>query len=111
MPPVFLRFGDHLEGDRRLTGGFRAVNLADSSARKTAGPQGRIERDGAGRNHRYRDNGILRAEPQDRTLSKLLLDLAERLFQRACAFFFVHEIQSSCFRPAQSCEQKAKIMF
>ena len=51
-------------------------------------PERVIERNGAGRNHRHRNDGVLRPQPQDRAFAELLFDLAEgRVLERARVLF------------------------
>ena len=49
MPPVFLGLGDHMQGQRRLTAGFRAEDFDDATARQAPAAQGDVEREAAGR--------------------------------------------------------------
>src|SRR5262245_33622644 len=72
----FLRFGDHLQRQRRLARRFRPEDFDDTPARQAADPEGEVDGDGAGRNRVDRLNGALLAEAHDRTLAELLLDLA-----------------------------------
>ena len=46
---VFLYFCDHMQGNRRLTTGFRSVNLDDTSLRDSAQSQCNIQAQGTGR--------------------------------------------------------------
>ena len=85
-----LGFGDDLQRDGGFARRFRPEDLVDSAARKSAHAQGGIERDATGRNHRHRHDRILRSEPQNRALAKLLLDLAQGQIQGACALLLVH---------------------
>ena len=47
-----LRFGDDLQGDGGLTGGFRAEDLDDAAAREAAYAERSVEGDGTGRDDR-----------------------------------------------------------
>ena len=85
-----LRLRHHLQRDGRLARRLRPEDLDDAAAREAAHAQRRIERNGAGGNHRDRHDGVLGSQPQDRTFAELLLDLPEGQLQSARAFFFVH---------------------
>ena len=87
---LLLGFRDDLQRDGGFAGGFRAEDFDDAAAGKAADAQGGIERDRAGRDHRDRDDGVLRSQSQDRAFPKLLFDLAEGVFQSARALLFVH---------------------
>ena len=84
-----LRFGNGVQGDRRLTGGFGAVDLDHSAAGKPADAECEVERK-APRGDDF-DIGIARlfAELHDGALTVSLLDLGEDGVQRL-EFFFVH---------------------
>ena len=71
-----LRLGDHLQRERGLAGRFRSENLHHAAARESADAESRIERDGAGWNHRDRQN-VAGTEPEHGPLSELLVHLAE----------------------------------
>ncbi len=73
-----LRLGHHLQGQRRLTGGFRAIDFDNAAAWQAPDTQGHVQPDGTGGNrfdiaHRA---GI--AHAHDRSLTKLLFDLSQR---------------------------------
>src|SRR6185312_4768186 len=76
---ALLGFGDDLERDGGLTGGFRSEDFADAAAGEAAGTEGRVDRDRARGDHRDGDNGFLRSEPYNRPFAELLFDLAESL--------------------------------
>ena len=72
-----LHFGDHLQRQRGLARGFRAVDLDHAAARQAADAERDIQSERAG-GHRFDvigRRGI--AQPHDRALAELLLDLAE----------------------------------
>ena len=75
-----LRFGDHLQRQRRLAGRFRAEDLDDAAARDAADAERVVDADGAGGDRVDRLNGALLAEPHDRALAELLLDLPDGQF-------------------------------
>ena len=78
---VFLCFGNHMQGYRRLTGRFRAINLNDTAARNAARPQRNINRqDACGDNlHIHLRTGI--PQTHNRALAKILLNLFQRIGQ------------------------------
>src|SRR5438445_323731 len=51
-----LCFGDNLESNGRFAGRLRAEDFDDASAREAADSEGGIERDGAGGDHRHRND-------------------------------------------------------
>ena len=92
---LLLRFCDHMERDRRLAGGFRAVELRDAAARKPADAERDIERQNTGRNDGDVHVRLRLAKAHDRTLAEILLNLLERLLERLLArhrlVLFCHE--------------------
>ena len=72
-----LRLGDDLEGKRRLAGGLRAEDLDDAAARDPADAERGVDRERARRDDGDGRFGPL-AEPHDRTLAELTLDLSQR---------------------------------
>ena len=68
--------GDDLQSDCRLTGRFRPEDFVDAPSWESAHAEGRIQRDRACGDGRYRHDRFLRPEPEDGTLSELLFDLA-----------------------------------
>ena len=83
-----LRFGDHLQRQRRLARGLRAVDLDDAAARQAADAERDVEPERAGR-HGFDVVGRARiAEAHDRALAELLFDLSERGGERLLAVFF-----------------------
>ena len=73
-----LRFGDHLQGNGRLAGRFRAEDFDHASARETTHAEGRVEGNRAGGDNGNRNNGFFRSQPHNGALPKLLFDLGER---------------------------------
>ena len=71
-----LRFRDHMQGDRRLTGRFRAIDLDDPAARDSAYTKCKVKLQAPGRD---RGNADLRsgiAQLHYGALTKLFFDLA-----------------------------------
>ena len=77
MPPALLGVGHRVQGDGGLAGGLRPVDLHDPAARQAADAERDVEGDGAGRDHLERRAGVV-AQPHDRALAELLLDVGER---------------------------------
>ncbi len=72
-----LGLGDGVQGQRRLAGRLRAVDLDDAAARQAADPEREVERQRAGRDDLHlRD--LLAAEAHDRPVAELLLDDLDR---------------------------------
>src|SRR5436190_11356149 len=80
-----LTLGDQLEGERRLARRLGAVDLDDPAARDAADAERDVEAEGAGRQHGDVAGERRLAEPHDRALAELLLDLAEREIDRPLA--------------------------
>ena len=59
---VLLRFGDHVQRERRLTARFRTVDLDDAAARKPADAEREIEGDRSGRDDVER-HALLESRP------------------------------------------------
>ena len=78
---VALRLGDDVGGQRRLARRLRAVDLDDPAPREPADAEREVEGEGA-RRHRLDPDVAPFAEPHDRALAELLLDLAERHVER-----------------------------
>jgi len=74
----FLHFGDDLEGQGRLPGGFRAVDFDDATAGQAADSEGDVEAQGAGRDGLDVAFDLSVAEAHDRALAELLFDLGKR---------------------------------
>jgi hypothetical protein len=71
---------DGVQGQRRLAGGLRAVDLDDPAARQATYTEGDVQRDRPGGDGL--DGGALvAAEAHDRTLAELTVDLGERCFE------------------------------
>jgi len=71
-PP--LRVRDGVQRHSGLAGALRAVDLDDPTAREAADAEGHVEGDRAGGDHLDRNTRLL-AEPHDRALAELPLDL------------------------------------
>ena len=89
MPPAALGVGHRVQGDRRLAGGLRAVDLHDPAARQAADAERDVEGDRAGRDDLDRRADLV-AEAHDRALAELLLDLGERGVERLLAVVSCH---------------------
>src|SRR5579875_3136463 len=75
-PPGLLRVRDGMQRHRRFPGGFRAVYLHDAPAREAAEAERDVQRDRPGGDHLDGDMPLL-AEPNDRALAELPLDLEQ----------------------------------
>ena len=71
-----LGVGHGVQGDGRLAGGLRTVDLHDPTARQAAEAERDVEGDRAGRDDLERGAGLV-AEAHDRALAELLLDVGE----------------------------------
>ena len=71
-----LGVGHRVQGDRRLAGGLRAVDLDDPAARQAADAEGDVEGDRAGRDDLHGHLGAV-AQAHDGALAELLVDLGE----------------------------------
>src|SRR5262249_36233321 len=82
-PALLLHFGDRMQREGRLAGGFRTVDLHDAAAGVTADAQRDVEAQRSRRNrgHVLRE-GLLVAETHDRTLAELLFDRLDRQLDR-----------------------------
>ena len=76
-----LPFRDAVQRERRLTGGFRPVDLDDSAARQAADAERKIQRKRARGDGLHLQRVVL-AEPHHGALAELLLDLRQRRFKR-----------------------------
>ena len=79
---LLLGFRQHLQGQRGLAGGFRAVNLDHPAARQAADAERDIQPQGARGNGLDLDALVVGTEPHDRALAEVLVDLVERGLQR-----------------------------
>ena len=89
---VLLCLRDHVQGDRRLPGRLRAVDLDDAAARDAADAKGDVERQDARRDDLDVHVCLSIAEAHDRALAEVLLDLLQRVLERflfACCFFLI----------------------
>ena len=73
---VALRLGDHVHRERRLARRLRAEDLDDPAAGQAADAEREVERERAGGDGVDTDVALL-AQPHDRALAELLLDLAQ----------------------------------
>ena len=78
---VALGLGDDVRGERRLAGGLRAVDLDDPAPGQPADAEGEVEGERTRRDRLDPDVAPF-AEPHDRALAELLLDLAEGHVER-----------------------------
>src|SRR3989338_470176 len=84
-----LHFGDNLQRQRGLAGGFRAVDFNHTTARQAAHAERDVQAQRAGGYDLNIARHVMFAEAHDRTLAKLLLDLAQS--RREClAFIVIH---------------------
>ena len=110
----FLGFGDHVQGQGRLAGAFRPVDLDNAPARQAADAEADIEADGARGNGRGIDHLAL-SQAHDRALAESPFDLSERGIQ---GLAFIHVLllhQTQCrighlatplfHRPASRCNR------
>ena len=72
-----LGAGHRVEGDRRLSGGLRTIDLHDPAARQPAQAEGHVEGDRPRGDHLERGTRLV-AQSHDRALAELLLHLCER---------------------------------
>ena len=89
---VLLCLRDHVQGNRRLTGRLRAIDLDDAAARDAADAEGDVERQDARRDDLDVHVCLGIAEAHDRALAEVLLDLLQRVLERflfACCFFLI----------------------
>ncbi len=73
-----LGFGDGVQRQRGLAGGFRPVDFHHPAARQAADAERDVEPERARRNDLDIHRLVVLAEPHDRALAELPLDLAER---------------------------------
>ena len=86
-----LGVGHRVQGDRRLAGGLRAVDLHHAAARQATEAERHVERDRAGRDDLERCPGLV-AQSHDRALAELPLDVGERGVQRLLAVSTSHGV-------------------
>ena len=79
-PALALGLGDDVQGQGGLPGGFRAVDLDHPPAGHAADPQGQVQGEAAGGDHRHVDF-FLGPQAHDGALAVILFNLAQRLFQ------------------------------
>ena len=89
MAAEFLRFGDHVQSERGLAAGFRAVDFDHAAAREAADAESGVNRDAAGGNDVDRDEHVAVAQAHDRAFAVVLFDLRYRCFNQF-GFVFRH---------------------
>ena len=89
-----LRFGNHLQRQRRLARRLGPEDLDDAAARHAADAKRVVDADGAGRNGVDRLDGALLAEAHDRALAELLFDLADGQLDGLDAFAVLTVVSS-----------------
>ena len=92
--PGALGVGHRVQGDRRLAGRLRPVDLHDPAARQAAQAERDVEGDRARRDDLERCAGLV-TQAHHRALAELLLDLGERDVQRLLAVSTSHVCPSS----------------
>ena len=93
-----LRLRDDLQRERRLAGGFRSEDLDHAAAGQAAHAERPVDADRSGGDGRDRRDAILAAEPHDRSLAELLLDLADGQLDGLRAFL-VGPVVIASFEP------------
>jgi hypothetical protein len=76
-----LHLGDDLQGEGGLARRFRAVDLDHAAARQAADAQRDVQAERAGGDHLDVLDLLAFAQPHDRALAELLLDLGQRGLQ------------------------------
>ena len=84
---LLLRFRHAMQRQRGLAGGFRPVNLDHAAARQAADAERDVEAERAGGDRVHVHRLVVLAEPHDRALAEIALDLGERGIE---GFRFVH---------------------
>ena len=84
-----LRFGDHVQRQRRLAARFRAVDFDHAAARESADAERGVNRNRAGGDYADRHQHVAVAQPHDGALAVILFNLRDRHFQ-IFSFFVVH---------------------
>ena len=79
---LLLGLRHHLQGKRGLAGGLRPVDLDHAPARQAADAQRDVEPERARRDGLHLDALVVGAEPHDRALAEVLVDLIERGLER-----------------------------
>ena len=74
---VLLRFGDGVQRQRGLAGGFRPVDLDHTAARQAADAQGDVEAERTRRNGLDFRGRLVLAKPHDRAFAEGALDLRQ----------------------------------
>ena len=75
---LLLRLGDAVQRERGLAGGFRPVDLDHAPARQAADAERDVEAERAGGDRLDVHRLVVLAEPHDRALAEIALDLGER---------------------------------
>src|SRR4051812_28740576 len=94
---LLLCFGEAMQRERGLAGGFRSVNFNDATARQAADAERDVEPERAGGDGIDLHRLVVLAELHDRALAKGALDLGQR---RIKSFRLVH---GRTFNDAQRC--------
>ena len=91
-PALFLDFGHHMEGERRLAGGFRPINLNHAAPRQPANAERDIEPERTGGNRIGIHRLLALPQLHHRALAEGPVDLGERRLERALlvAVLFPH---------------------
>ena len=95
LPALFLHFGDDLQGERGLAGGFRAVDFNHPPARQAAYAERDIQPERTGGDHLNVLNHLALAQAHDGALAKLFFDLSQGHLQ-GLGFFAVDG--AGCFK-------------
>ena len=82
----FLRFGDGVQRERRLSARFRTVDLRDATAREPADAEREIDRDRARRDDVKGHPFAELTHPHDRAFAELSLDLREGVIEGGLPF-------------------------
>ena len=81
---LLLGFGDGVQRERGLAGGFGPVDLDHAAARQAADAERDVEAERAGRDGLDVHRLVVLAEPHDRALAEGALDLRQRGVERLC---------------------------
>ncbi|CAD5267570.1 hypothetical protein BOSE46_140178 [Bosea sp. 46] len=79
---LLLRFGNGVQRERGLAGGFRSVDLDDTTPRQAADAERDVEAERAGRDRLDLDRLLVLAQAHDRALAESPFDLRERRIER-----------------------------
>src|SRR6185436_4818644 len=90
------RLRDHVQREGRLARGFRPEDLDHAPARHAADAEGGVERERAGGNGGH-VHLVAGAQPHDRPLAELLVDLRQGRVDRLCPLLVVYSHEPSPF--------------